>query len=90
MGELIANFRAALQEKIESNSWMDAPTKKEALAKLASFDPRTGHPAKYIDYSTLEVKRGDLLGNAMRAERVRLEPAARRACPSRSTAPCGT
>ena len=63
MGELIDNFRAALQEKIETNSWMDAATKKEALAKLATFDPRTGHPAKYIDYSSLKVDRSDLFGN---------------------------
>ncbi len=68
MGELIANIRAALQEKIETNSWMDAPTKARALEKLATFDPRIGHPAKYIDYSTLEVKRGDLLGNAIRSQ----------------------
>ncbi len=32
---------------------MDAPTRKAALEKLASFDPRLGHPVKYIDYSTL-------------------------------------
>ena len=68
MGELIENFRAALQEKIETNSWMDAATKKEALAKLATFDPRTGHPVKYIDYSTLKVDRGDLFGNVLRSE----------------------
>ena len=67
MGELISDIRAALQEKIESNGWMDAPTKTQALAKLASFDPRTGHPVKYIDYSTLEVRRNDLFGNAIRA-----------------------
>jgi endothelin-converting enzyme/putative endopeptidase len=65
MGELIANLRAALQERIEKNGWMDDATRKEALAKLASFDPRIGHPAKYIDYSTLAVKRDDLLGNAI-------------------------
>jgi endothelin-converting enzyme/putative endopeptidase len=68
MGELIADIRAALREKIENSGWMDAATKSEALGKLASFDPRTGHPAKYIDYSTLEVKRGDVLGNALRAD----------------------
>ena len=68
MGELIANLRAALQERIEKNDWMDEPTKKEALAKLASFDPRTGHPPKYIDYSSLVVKRDDLLGNVMRSD----------------------
>ena len=67
MGELIANIRAALQEKIETNDWMDAPTKKEALAKLAAFDPRTGHPKSYIDYSSLKVDRSDLIGNVMRS-----------------------
>ena len=67
MGELIANIRASLQEKISGSDWMDAATRKEALAKLASFDPRTGHPKKYLDYSKLEVKRGDLLGNVMRS-----------------------
>ena len=69
MGELIDNFRSALAEKIQNNSWMDAATKKEALAKLATFDPRTGHPSKYIDYSTLAVDRSDLFGNALRSEK---------------------
>jgi endothelin-converting enzyme/putative endopeptidase len=68
MGELIANIRGALKDRIENSKWMDAATKSEALAKLASFDPRTGHPVKYIDYSSLEVKRGDLLGNAIRSD----------------------
>ncbi len=68
MGELITNLRAALQERIEKNSWMDDATRKEALAKLASFDPRIGHPVKYIDYSSMTVKRGDVLGNAIAAQ----------------------
>jgi endothelin-converting enzyme/putative endopeptidase len=68
MGELITNIRAALQEKIETNDWMDDATRKEAVAKLAAFDPRTGHPAKYIDYSSLKVDRGDLFGNVMRSD----------------------
>jgi endothelin-converting enzyme/putative endopeptidase len=68
MGELIGNILAALKEKIQTNNWMDAPTRARALAKLATFDPRIGHPAKYIDYSSLEVKRGDLLGNALRSQ----------------------
>ncbi|MBA3667419.1 MAG: M13 family metallopeptidase [Sphingomonas sp.] len=67
MGELISDIRAALKDKIDHSGWMDAATKAEAATKLASFDPRTGHPVKYIDYSTLKVTRGDLLGNVMRA-----------------------
>ena len=68
MTELIANLRDAYQERISHNSWMDEATRKEALAKLATFEPRIGHPTKYIDYSTLKVVKGDPLGNALRAE----------------------
>jgi putative endopeptidase len=68
MAELIANLRGGLKERINANSWMDAATRKEALTKLASFDPRTGHPAKYKDYNALSVARDDLLGNILRSE----------------------
>ena len=68
MGELVTNIRGALGDLIDRNAWMDAATKKEALAKLASFDPRTGHPAKYIDYSTLKVVRGAALDNAVASD----------------------
>jgi endothelin-converting enzyme/putative endopeptidase len=68
MGELVSNIRGALGDLINRNAWMDAATKKEALAKLASFDPRTGHPAKYIDYSTLKVVRGAPLDNAVASD----------------------
>ncbi|MFL6721584.1 MAG: M13 family metallopeptidase [Sphingomonas sp.] len=66
--ELVSNVLAALKDKIEHSSWMDEATRKGALAKLAAFDPRLGHPVKYIDYSSLEVKRDDLFGNAMRSD----------------------
>ena len=69
MHELIDNILAALKEKISNNSWMDAPTKARALEKLATFDPRIGHPVRYIDYSSLVVKRDDLLGNAIRSDK---------------------
>ncbi len=67
MAELIADLRGALEERLKGNTWMDPATKEKALAKLAAFEPRIGHPDKYIDYSALKVDRGDLLGNAMRS-----------------------
>jgi endothelin-converting enzyme/putative endopeptidase len=67
MTELIANLEDAYRERITNNSWMDDATRKEALTKLAAFEPRIGHPVKYIDYSTLNVVKGDPLGNAVRA-----------------------
>ncbi len=67
MAELIENLRAAYKDRITASTWMDAATKEKALAKLAAFEPRIGHPNKYIDYASLRVDRGDLLGNAMRS-----------------------
>jgi len=67
MTELIENLRGAYQERIAKSAWMDEPTRKAALVKLAAFEPRIGYPDKFIDYSSLSVDRGDLLGNAMRS-----------------------
>ena len=67
MKELIGNLEDAYRERITNNKWMDEATRKAALEKLAAFDPRIGHPVKYIDYSSMEVVKGDPLGNAMRA-----------------------
>ncbi|MES2754542.1 MAG: M13 family metallopeptidase [Pseudomonadota bacterium] len=66
MAELIADLNAAYKERITTAAWMDEPTRAKALAKLAAFDPRTGYPVKWQDYSLLAPARGDALGNAMR------------------------
>jgi putative endopeptidase len=68
MSELIGNLRDAYKERITSNSWMDDATRKAALEKLAAFEPRIGHPVKYIDYSSMKVVKGDPLGNWIRAD----------------------
>jgi endothelin-converting enzyme/putative endopeptidase len=65
MNELIDDLRASYADLIRGAAWMDEPTRKEALAKLASFDPRIGHPVKYIDYSAMKVTRADPLANIM-------------------------
>ncbi|MBN8808812.1 MAG: M13 family metallopeptidase [Sphingomonas sp.] len=67
MSELIEDLRGAYRDRISASTWMDDATRKAALAKLAAFDPRVGHPVKYIDYSSMKVVRGDLLGNVMRS-----------------------
>ncbi|HEX6374993.1 MAG TPA: M13 family metallopeptidase [Allosphingosinicella sp.] len=67
MSELIANLRAGLEARIAASPWMDSATKEQARAKLAAFDPRIGHPAKWIDYSSLRIDRNDILGNMMRS-----------------------
>jgi endothelin-converting enzyme/putative endopeptidase len=66
--ELVENLRAAYGERFQKAAWMDEATRKGALAKLATFDPRLGHPKKYIDYASLKIDRGDLFGDMIRAE----------------------
>jgi putative endopeptidase len=65
MAELIENLRGAYEQRITNSAWMDEATRKAALTKLAAFEPRIGHPVKYIDYSSIKVERRDVLGNAM-------------------------
>ncbi|MFL6850275.1 MAG: M13 family metallopeptidase [Sphingomicrobium sp.] len=67
MKELIGNLTDAYRERISSNRWMDEATRKAALEKLVAFEPRIGHPVKYIDYSSMDVMKGDPLGNSIRA-----------------------
>ena len=66
--ELVDDMRAACAEKISNASWMDEATRKAALAKLAAFDPRIGHPVKWIDYSKLNIRRYDALANEVASE----------------------
>jgi putative endopeptidase len=67
MEELVANLRASLGERIDALPWMTADTKKRAHEKLATFVTKIGYPDKWKDYSTLEIRRGDPVGNAHRA-----------------------
>jgi endothelin-converting enzyme/putative endopeptidase len=66
--ELVDDMRAAYAEKISGASWMDSATKQAALKKLRAFDPRIGHPVKWIDYSTFKVDRRDALANEVASE----------------------
>jgi putative endopeptidase len=66
--ELVADMRAAYKDKIEAAGWMDAATRQAALTKLGTFDPKVGHPKKWIDYTALNVSRTDPLANNIAAE----------------------
>lgn len=69
MDALVENLRAAFKLSIENSTWMDATTKARALDKLAKFEPKIGYPSKWRDYSKLDIRADDLVGNVMRANR---------------------
>ena len=63
MVELVANLIKAYRVSIEGLSWMSQETKERAYIKLEKFTPKIGYPDKWRDYSALEIKAGDLIGN---------------------------
>ncbi|MES2325161.1 MAG: M13-type metalloendopeptidase [Pseudomonadota bacterium] len=67
MEALVGNLLAAFGQSIDSLDWMGPATKKEAQGKLATFMPKIGYPNKWVDYSAMTIKRGDLVGNVQRA-----------------------
>ncbi|MFM8937882.1 MAG: M13 family metallopeptidase [Actinomycetota bacterium] len=71
MSQLVSNLIEAYRISINDLTWMGEETKKKALEKLGKFTPKIGYPDKWRDYSKLEIKRGDLLGNLARVSKFR-------------------
>ena len=65
--KLVEDLRAALAERIQALTWMDAPTKAKAQAKLAAFSVKMGYPDKWKDYAGVRIERGPYVLNVMRA-----------------------
>ena len=69
MLQLVKTVEAALSREIDNADWMSAETKKRAHIKLATQVDKIAYPDHWIDYSTVEIKRDDYLGNVQRASR---------------------
>jgi putative endopeptidase len=67
MDRMVGNLIEAYRHAFENNDWMSPKTRQKALAKLATFRPKIGYPEKWRDYSKLEIRRDDLVGNVQRA-----------------------
>ncbi|HEY6251050.1 MAG TPA: M13 family metallopeptidase [Candidatus Angelobacter sp.] len=65
MQDLVKNIIAAMHDTIEGLEWMSPETKKKALEKLATLDPKIGYPNKWKDYSSVKVQRDSFWDNVM-------------------------
>ena len=65
--ETVALLRTAMEATLEKAAWLDAPTRREALAKLRAITAKVGAPAAARDYSALEVSRGSHFENMAHA-----------------------
>ena len=67
MDQLVEYLIEAYRQSIQELDWMSEETKKKALVKLDKFTPKIGFPDKWKDYSSLVIRRDDLVGNVRRA-----------------------
>ena len=67
MLKMVDALESSLDQDIKTLPWMTADTKKQAKLKLEAIRNKIGYPDKWRDYSSLEIKRDDLLANYFRA-----------------------
>ncbi len=68
MNELVENLKTVFRDHLMKVSWMTETTRTKALMKFDLFTQKIGHPAKFRDYSKVEIRRDDFLGDVQRAE----------------------
>jgi putative endopeptidase len=66
--QLVANLVAVFPGRIDRLDWMSPDTKVKAKAKVATIKVGVGYPDSWRDYSGLEIRADDPLGNHQRAE----------------------
>ena len=66
MEKLVRALEVALAQDISQLPWMSPETKVQAKAKLDAIRDKIGYPEKWRDYTRLDVKRDDYLGNLER------------------------
>ena len=67
MLEMVKDIEGAMDRDIDSLDWMSPATKIRAKEKLHAVANKIGYPDKWRDYSSIEVKPDDALGDAERA-----------------------
>jgi putative endopeptidase len=64
--EMVNHLIDALHDDLQKLPWMSPATRKQALAKLATFARKIGYPDKWRDYSAYAVDRGPYALNQIR------------------------
>jgi endothelin-converting enzyme/putative endopeptidase len=64
--EMTLAIEQTMGKDIDSLDWMSAETKVKAKEKLHTVMNKIGYPDKWRDYSSVNIVRGDALGNQMR------------------------
>jgi putative endopeptidase len=66
--DMVKNILKAFDDRVGQLEWMTPATREKAKAKIATIKVGVGYPDTWRDYSKLEIKPDDPVGNHMRAE----------------------
>jgi endothelin-converting enzyme/putative endopeptidase len=66
---LVDEIEKAMRRDLDGVSWMDAPTREKALRKLGKVFNKVGYPARWRDYSKMELTRGSYFFDLLAAGR---------------------
>jgi putative endopeptidase len=64
---MVQEIEKMLGQDIQTIDWMTPATKQEALMKLSQVTNKIGYPDHWRDYSSVNIVRGDVVGNDERA-----------------------
>jgi putative endopeptidase len=70
---MVKTIKGALSADIDAADWMSPDTKKKAHIKLEAQVDKIAYPDRWQDYSSVDIKRADYLGNMQRASRFELQ-----------------
>jgi endothelin-converting enzyme/putative endopeptidase len=73
MQELVKNLLLAMGQTIEGLDWMSAETKKKALEKLSTFNPKVGYPDKWKDYGQVPITRASYWDDVLAGRKFNVE-----------------
>jgi putative endopeptidase len=65
--QMVHDIETQMGKDLDTLDWMSAPTKAKAKEKLHMVADKIGYPDKWRDYSSLEIKPDDALGNSLRS-----------------------
>src|SRR6202012_5611705 len=67
--QMVTNILAAFDDHVDTLDWMTPATKQKAKAKIETLRVGVGYPETWRNYSSLDIRADDALGNQLRAEK---------------------
>lgn len=64
--DMLGRVRHEFRVRLEKNNWLQESTRKQALEKLDAVDIAVAYPDQWIDFSPVDIRRDDYIGNIFR------------------------